>query len=127
MFDYTVKTDKTMKDALRSLEASLKEDQFGVLWHFDIQETLENKGYSFDQPYHVLEVCNPKEAKEVLTRNQMVGYFLPCKIVVYEDDGQVKIGMPRPTAMIQMVNDDTITEFAKGIEDRLISSIDKAV
>lgn len=127
MFDYTVETNKNMEETLQSLEETLKEDKFGVLWHFDIKETLESKGFEFDQPYHVLEVCNPKEAQEVLTRNQMVGYFLPCKIVVYRDGDKTKVGMPRPTALIQMVNDESIKEFAGSVENRLISCIDKAI
>jgi uncharacterized protein (DUF302 family) len=74
----------------------------------------------------VLEVCNPKAAKEVLEQNHMVGYFLPCKMVVYEDNGQTKIGMPKPTTLIELTGDDSLTGFAKDIEDRLASCIEKA-
>ncbi|WP_053218705.1 DUF302 domain-containing protein [Virgibacillus senegalensis] len=129
MFHYTVETNKSMEEAVESLEASLKYEQFGVLWQFDIKSKLQEKGLDFHQPYLVLEVCNPKEAQRVLTQNQMVGYFLPCKIVVYEDqdEGKVKIGLPRPTALIEMVNDNSLKEFAAGIEKRLINCIDKSV
>lgn len=127
MFDYTVETSKSMEEAVQSLEESLKQEQFGILWQFDIKSKLQEKGLDFDQPYLVLEVCNPKEAQRVLTQNQMVGYFLPCKIVVYEDSGKVKIGLPRPTALIEMVNDETIKEFAQDIEDRLIACIDQSI
>ncbi|MBY8909242.1 DUF302 domain-containing protein [Salinicoccus roseus] len=127
MFHYTVETDKLIEEAVSSLEASLKEEKFGVLWHFDIKETLESKGLEFEQPYRVLEVCNPQEAKNVLEENQMVGYFLPCKIVVYEDGGTTKIGLPKPTALIEMVNDDALKQFVQDIEDRLITCMDRAV
>lgn len=127
MFHYTVETDQTIKQAMESLENSLQEQKFGVLWQFDIQDTLQKKGFDFDQPYHVLEVCNPKEAHNILSENQLVGYFLPCKIVVYQDGNRTKIGMPRPTALIQMVEDDSITNFAEDIEKRLIACIDKSV
>ncbi|MBO1001682.1 DUF302 domain-containing protein [Pseudogracilibacillus auburnensis] len=127
MFHYTVETDQSIEQAIKALEASLKEEKFGVLWEFDIRKTLEEKGFAFDKNFIVLEVCNPKEAQEVLTRNHMVGYFLPCKIVVYEDSGKTKIGMPKPSALIQMVEDDELKVFAKNIEDRLIACIDKSV
>jgi|SRR5690625_2657533 uncharacterized protein (DUF302 family) len=127
MFHYTVETDKTMEEAIQSLEESLKEDKFGVLWQFDIQETLQNKGFEFEQPYKVLEVCNPAEAKRILTKNQMVGYFLPCKIVVYEDGGKTKIGIPKPTALIQMAKDDGLMETARDVENRLIKAIDESI
>ncbi|WP_404459060.1 DUF302 domain-containing protein [Oceanobacillus kapialis] len=129
MFHYTVETNKSMKEAIKSLETNLKDDKFGVLWQFDIQETLQKKGFDFNQPYQVLEVCNPAEAKRVLSENQLVGYFLPCKIVVYHDKEteKVKIGMPKPTALIEMVNDESLKEFTADIENRLITCIDQSV
>ena len=86
MFDYTVETSKSVEEAVKSLEENLKEKQFGVLWQFDVKETLESKGLDYEKPFMILEVCNPKEAQKVLTANQKVGYMLPCKMVVYEDD-----------------------------------------
>ncbi|RHW41952.1 DUF302 domain-containing protein [Neobacillus notoginsengisoli] len=127
MFHYTVETNQSIEEAMVTLEEKLKEDKFGVLWHFDIKDTLQKKGFEFDQSYHVIEVCNPKEAQRVLSENKMVGYFLPCKMVVYEDKGKTKIGMPRPTALIELISEPSIKEFAQDIEDRLIACIDRVV
>ncbi|WP_431802647.1 DUF302 domain-containing protein [Halobacillus andaensis] len=127
MFDYTVSTNERVEDAVNNLENSLKEEQFGVLWSFDIKDKLQEKGLDFKKEYRVLEVCNPEEAQRVLTENQMTGYFLPCKIVVYDDDGTTKIGMPKPTALINMINDDVVHALAKDIEERLITCIDRSV
>ncbi|MBP1950915.1 DUF302 domain-containing protein [Virgibacillus litoralis] len=127
MFHYTVETTKSLEEAIQSLEQSLKEEKFGVLWQFDVKDTLQKKGFEFNQPFQVLEVCNPKEAQRVLSQNQLVGYFLPCKIVVYEDAGMTKIGMPKPTALIQMVEDESLNEIARDIENRMISCIDKSI
>jgi len=126
MFDYTVATDKNIEEAIQSLEESLKEEKFGVLWKFDIKEKLQEKGLEFNKKFQVLEVCNPHEAQRVLNENEMAGYFLPCKIVVYEDTGQTKIGIPKPTALISLLNDEKMKQFAKDIEDRLITCIDKS-
>lgn len=129
MFHYTVETEKSMDEAIQSLEESLKEEKFGVLWQFDIKETLQKKGFDFEQPYKVMEVCNPKEANNVLTENQLVGYFLPCKVVVYQDveTKKTKIGLPKPTALIEMVNGESLKSFAADIENRLITCIDKSI
>jgi uncharacterized protein (DUF302 family) len=126
MFDYTVKTQKSIDEAVTSLETNLKEEKFGVLWMFDIKDKLQEKGLDFNQEYKVLEVCNPHEAQRVLNENLLVGYFLPCKIVVYSDNGQTKIGMPKPTALINLVKNDEIIKLAKDIEDRLVNCIDKS-
>jgi len=127
MFDYTVVTDKNMENAIQSIEESLKEEKFGVLWKFDIKEKLQEKGLDFQKEFKVLEVCNPQEAFRVLNENEMAGYFLPCKIVVYEDSGKTKIGMPKPSALISLLNDEKMKQFARDIENRLISCIDKSI
>lgn len=124
-FDYTITTSKSLDEAVKSIEENLKEEKFGVLWQFDIKDKLQEKGVDFDQSFKILEVCNPHEAGRVLTQNKMVGYFLPCKIVVYEDGGKTKIGMPKPTTLITMVEDEKLKEIAEDIEKRLIACIDK--
>lgn len=106
---------------------SLTEEEFGVLWEFDIQKKLQEKGLEFEEAYKVLEVCNPHEAKKVLDKNKMVGYFLPCKIVVYSDQGKTKIGLPKPTFFMKLINDEKLNEIGLDIEKRLISAIDKSI
>ncbi len=127
MFHYTVETKQSVEEAMTTLENNLKEEQFGVLWQFDIKNKLQEKGLDFDQTFHVLEVCNPKEAKNVLEKNLLAGYFLPCKMVVYDENGTTKIGMPKPTSLIQMVEDEDIKALAADIEERLIGCMDKSV
>jgi len=127
LFDYTVTTSKNINEAISSLELKLTEEKFGVLWMFDIKEKLQEKGLEFESDYLVLEVCNPHEAERVLKENLLVGYFLPCKIVVYSDNGKTKIGMPRPTALINLINNEEIKRLAKDIEERLIQCINKSI
>lgn len=127
MFHYTVETNQSVNETVKLLGDALKEEKFGVLWDFDIQETLKKKGFDYDRKYRVLEVCNPEAANKVLTDNHMVGYFLPCKIVVYEDRGKTKIGMPKPTVLIGLTEDHSLKGIAEDIEARLISCIDEVV
>ncbi|OLO26136.1 hypothetical protein BTR23_24055 [Alkalihalophilus pseudofirmus] len=127
MFHYTVETDQSTEETIKTLEANLKKDKFGVLWEFDVQQKLNQTGLEFSQPFTVLEVCNPHESKRVLDKNILVGYFLPCKIVVYSDEGKTKIGMPKPTALIQSVDDEELNAIANDIEKRLIASINKSI
>lgn len=47
----------------------------------------------------------------------LAGYFLPCKIVVYEESGQTKIGLQKPTALISMLENEQLKEFAADIKN----------
>ena len=125
-FHYTVETSKTVDQAVADLSESLQEEKFGVLWDFDLTSKLQEKGMDFNTPYRVLEVCNPKEAERVLSEDKLVGYFLPCKIVVFDDEGQTKVGMPKPTTLLGLTGDDQLNDIGTDIEKRLVSCIDNS-
>jgi hypothetical protein len=42
-------------------------------------------------------------------------------------DNGINLGLPRPTASIEVVNDEFLQEFAKDIENRRIACIDQSV
>lgn len=72
-------------------------------------------------------MCNPEAAARVLGVNELVGCFLPCKITVYEKEGLTNIGMPKPTVMMDMIEDSKLKEIAVEIEETLIKVLDKSI
>lgn len=124
---YMATTTKSFEDALSSVIAALDERKFGVMWRLNFRDRLREKGLEFDTNYEVLEVCNPPKAKEVLSRHLDAGVFLPCKVVVYEEGDQVKIGMVRPRTLLGLLGHDELDNTAKEVEDTLIAAIDAAV
>lgn len=125
-FHYTVETDKTIEEAIGSLEKNLQAIKFGILWQTSITENLKNKGLTkITTPYHVLEVCSPFEAEKVLLQNPMANYFLPCKITVYESEGKTKVGLVKPTVLMKPLEDDGLMDILENIEEQLVGVIDK--
>lgn len=106
---------------------TLEEQKFGVLWKLNFKEKLYEKGIDFDSNFMILEVCNPHKAKEVLSKHIDVGYFLPCKVVVYEDKEAVIIGMTRPEILINMLSHEDLQDAAKEVEKILIAAINNAI
>jgi len=127
MFHYTVETTEKLDHVIAVLEESLKEEQFGVLWRFNLHDKLKERGFDFEKTFVVLEVCNPAEANRVISENVLAGYFLPCKIVVYEIEGKTKVGLPRPSAMMAMMEDPKLARIAKDVEERLLKCIERVV
>ncbi|MFC5402869.1 DUF302 domain-containing protein [Cohnella soli] len=125
-FHYTVESDLGMNETIEALGKELKKRGFGVLWDFDLTAKLKEKGQSFDEPYRILEVCNPAEAARILSKNELAAYFLPCKIVVYEKEGKTRIGLPKPTALIEVIGDEGLKEIAVEVEKTLVEGIDQS-
>ena len=80
---YEKKTKKSFNEAVESITNSLKERKFGVLWQLNFKEKMAEHEIQFPNNFMILEVCNPLKANEVLSAHIEVGYFLPCKVVVY--------------------------------------------
>lgn len=127
-FHYTVTSSKNIDETIQLITQNLKTNNFGVLWQLDLPAKLQEKGVnSYTSAYRILEVCNPLEAARVLNSNQLVGYFLPCKIVVYESEGVTKIGLPRPKSMIGLLNETELNSIAENIEEILIDVLNKSI
>ena len=124
--NYEVPTKKTLIEAIESVKISLSNHQFGVLHELNFKDTLTAKGVAFDQEFHLLEVCNPHKAKEVLDQHLEMAFFLPCKIGVYQKSGQTYIGMPLPTKLMGMVGNMELLEVAQEVEDVLVAAIEEA-
>lgn len=124
---YEKKTDKNLADAMQALKENLKEIGFGVLFELNFKDKLAEKGLELEDDYFILEVCNPKEAKEVLTMNIQAGYVLPCKMVVRNEGEDTYIGMTSPIALMSQFNQADLTTFAEKIEERLKKTIDASL
>lgn len=93
---------------------------FGLLHTHDIHGTLNAKGVDFAPQCRVFEVCNPKRAAEVLAVRMDLANALPCRIAVYERNGDVIVSMIRPTEMLAMLSDDAkLAEVASNVEQTM--------
>lgn len=124
---YEKSTTNTFEKAIENIKKELKERNFGVLWELNFKEKLSEHNIDFPNNFKILEVCNPQKANEVLSNHIEVGYFLPCKVVVYEKNGSVFIGTARPEKLIGMMGFNSLSDVAKEVESILIDAINAAV
>ncbi len=124
---YIVTSSKTIEDASKDLEAAVIENKFGVLHVHDLKATMNKKGVDFSNGCRIFEVCNPQKANAVLSRDMSLNMALPCRISVWEEDGEVKIGTLEPTRLLSVLNDDeALKKVAKEVEDTIKTIIDTA-
>ena len=123
-FAFTVKTQKSVDDAVTNLTENLKEIGFGVLETLNFKKILSEKGLEFSDDYRLMEVCNPNLAKQVLEANPDLGLLLPCTIAIYQKDDENFISLARPTSLLSMVSDKNLKISGEEIEDGLIKIIE---
>ena len=125
---YVKTTDKSVEEALADVESSVQKHGFGVLHTYDFRSTLRSKGFDIEHECHVLEVCNPKQASDILQSDMNINMALPCRISVYEDAGKTKIGMIRPTAILGLISQsEELAGAAQTVDLTVRTIIDESI
>lgn len=124
---YIIETNKTFSQAAADLETSVIRNGFGVMHTHDLGATLRSKGIAFDEQCKIFEVCNPMQATKVLSTDMRLNMALPCRISVYTEHGQTKIGLIKPAQMLAALSEDTaLIQIAKEVEEKTIQMVDEA-
>lgn len=126
-YHYTRPTAKSVPEAISALEGALASHRFSALWHLDMQAKLREKGLELEPEFHIFEVCNAPRAKEAIETNLRVGYFLPCKMVVYREAGQTYVGLLRPNLLMEIVGEERLRTLATDVDRELIAVVEAAV
>tara|TARA_R110002096_G_scaffold165814_1_gene334657 strand:- start:297 stop:680 length:384 start_codon:yes stop_codon:yes gene_type:complete len=124
---YIVESDKSFEEAVTDLDAAVKQHGFGVLHIHDLGNTLRSKGVNFKENCKVFEVCNPVQAAKVLATDMRLNMALPCRISVFTENSQTKIGLIKPESMLSALsNDKSLNEVAKQVEEKTKEMVDLA-
>ena len=124
---YIVDTPKSFEQASADLEAAVKRHQFGVLHVHDLGNTLRSKGVDFKDECKVFEVCNPGQAAKVMGLDMRLNMALPCRISVYTEQGQTRIGLIKPAAMLAGLSQDAaLLQIANEVEAQTLQMVDEA-
>ena len=106
---YTVRTNTVLDTVKNELESKAKEVGFGVLHRYDFKQILQGKGFPIEREITLFEVCNPPAAQQALSTVPAISVYLPCRISIYEDNGQTVLGTIAAEEMLASVElDDTL-------------------
>lgn len=120
-FDYTLTTHNSFDATVSAVETEIAKAGFRVLYVHDVQKTLSEKGFAIE-PMKIVEFCNAKSAKTVLDADKKIGLCLPCKILVYAEDGTTVISGMRPIVLTQFFPNAKLGTLPEEI-DKLIRDV----
>ena len=124
-FDYTIITKKSFNEAVQNVQDEIAKVGMRVLYIHDVQETLSEKGFKRES-FKIIEFCSAKFANEFLNIDIKIGLCLPCKINVYNKDGQTFISGMRPIVLPQFFPQANFGERPKEIDQIIQDIIDNA-
>ena len=120
-------TARTVSQVTVALQAAVKANHFGVMQIHDLKETMTNKGIEFTRECLIFEVCQPQQAKKVLDQNMSISTALPCRISVYEEDGNTILATLKPTTLLAMFKTSQLEEVAQEVEDTIIKIMNETI
>lgn len=119
---YSIKTKKKSEEIKHSIEESAKAFGFGLLHSYAFKEVLQEKGYPIEKEITVFELCNPAGAQQVLTQMAGVSVYLPCRLSVYEAEGETVIATIDMEMLLQHADiDSKLRQEMKGLFQALKS------
>lgn len=106
--------------AITKVTDALKKEGFGVLTEIDVKDTLKKKlGIEF-RKYKILGACNPGFAHQALTLETEIGLFMPCNVIVYENDqGQTIVTALDPVVALSRIQNEKLAPIANEASEKL--------
>ena len=125
--DYGYK--RVINDSFESVEAKaremLAEQGFGVLTEVNVKNTLKEKLDIDFGKYQILGACNPALAFEALSKELGVGLFMPCNVVVWEnEDKSTTVASIDAKTMSDLIQNDQIDALAERVNALLKIALD---
>jgi len=115
---------KGFDEAIEEVKTELKKEGFGVLSEIDVKETLKKKINVEFKKYKILGACHPQFAYEALQKEDKIGVFLPCNVIVEEhDNGEVEVSAVDPIASMISIKNESIGDLANEIQKKLMQVI----
>tara|TARA_Y100000294_G_scaffold155869_1_gene156424 strand:+ start:178 stop:564 length:387 start_codon:yes stop_codon:yes gene_type:complete len=121
---------RVINDSFENVEArtreSIEEQGFGVLTEINVKDTLKKKLDVEFSKYIIIGACNPPLAFDALKIEKGVGLFMPCNIVLWEnEDGSTTVSAVDTTIMSDRIQNDEIESFAHMVNKILKKALDK--
>ncbi|MEX2428214.1 MAG: DUF302 domain-containing protein [Bacteroidales bacterium] len=104
MFTYKISSKQPIEKIIEKVPAACEEKKFALLQTYVYHEIVESKGFPIDRKVYIYEICQAKTAAAMLTGFPHFAIFMPCKLAIYEDNGETIISTMNMEIMLKAVS-----------------------
>jgi uncharacterized protein (DUF302 family) len=103
MFTHKILSKQPIEKVIEKVPAACEENKFALLKTYVYHDILESKGFPIDRKVYIYEICQAKSAAAMLTDFPHFAIFMPCKLAIYEDNGETIISTMNMEIMLKAV------------------------
>ncbi|MHC4061615.1 MAG: DUF302 domain-containing protein [Planctomycetota bacterium] len=125
----TAESTMGFDETVDALQKAIVDADWVVSGVLDVNKSLANKGVDLEPQVKIVQLCNPKHAKSILTGRCEVSAMMPCSFGVWTaDDGKVYVSKINTGLMAELLGGDAgrimAGEVADG-EEAILSAVVK--
>ena len=88
--------------SISKVENSIKNAGWGIPTQLDVNQMTAKKGVNLALKVHIIELCKPQYAKNVLEDSPVFSAMMPCRIGLFEREGKTYVAKMN-TGMMSML------------------------
>ena len=103
MFSHKISSEQPIVKVIEKVPAACEENKFALLQTYIYHEIVESKGFPINRKVWVYEICQAKTAAAMLTDFPHFSIFMPCKLAIYENNGETIISTMNMGIMLDAI------------------------
>ena len=104
MFTYKIISKQSIEKISEEVLAACEKHKFALLHTYVYHEIVESKGFPINRKVYIYEICQAKTAAAMLTDFPHFSIFMPCKLAIYEENGNTVISTMNMEIMLKAVS-----------------------
>lgn len=126
MFSWEISSKLPINQVHEKVPAACEEKKFALLQTYVYHDIVEGKGFPIDRKVYIYEICQAKTAAGMLADFPRFALFMPCRIAVYEKDGETVLATMNMGAVLDAIRSDArlfneATDLFNTVKDMLKS------
>ena len=124
-YSYSKDIESGFEDTEHKIRDALMDVGFGILTEINMKDAFKEKLNLEYKNYKILGACNPTLAHKALESESLIGILMPCNILLIDNDNQsTKIVFPYAKSLLEVTENDAISDLANKVDDILRSAFD---
>lgn len=103
MFTYKIVSNQPIEQITGKVSSACEQSKFALLQTYVYHEIVQSKGFPIKRKVFIYEICQAKVAAAMLTAFPHFSIFMPCKLAIYEENGQTVISTMNMEIMLKAI------------------------